>query len=87
MSVLSLRLLNQIDKSFDELLEEFDIAARATERRRDFSTANNRKVITYVRPSSSSDTKYLHKKKYLRDIVCLRNCLATRHFYEAGGLL
>jgi len=45
VSVLCL-LSNQIgDKSLDELLEEFDKTARATERRRDFSTANRLKVI------------------------------------------
>ena len=47
MSVLLL-LSNQIDdRSFDELLEEFDKTARATERRRDFLTANSLKVINY----------------------------------------
>jgi len=33
------------DKTFDELLEEFDKTARAAERRRDYSTANGLKVM------------------------------------------
>jgi len=40
-----LLLSNQIEKSFDELLEEFDKTARATERRNNFSTANDLNVI------------------------------------------
>jgi len=36
---------NQIEKSFDELLEEFDKTVQATERRKDFSTSNDQKVI------------------------------------------